>query len=91
MKKTILANKIQKNVLEITVKNINLLDFVTTLLVNKKLNSLLFIEQTMKMLEEFVEMLQQDFRKIHKFDFAKRIILVLILKKHHIVRFVNTF
>ena len=45
----------------------------------------------MKMLEEFVEMLQQDFRKIHKLDFAKRIILVLILKKHHIVRFVNTF
>ena len=26
------------------------------------------------MLEEFVKMLQQDFRKIHKFDFAKRII-----------------
>ena len=75
LKKTILANKIQKNVLEITVKNINLLDFVTTLLVNKKLNSLLFIEQKMKMLEEFVEMLQQDFRKIHKFDLDKRIIL----------------
>ena len=47
------------------------------------------------MLEEFVEMLQQDFRKIHKFDFAKRFILTekdsidferltltLILKKH---------
>ena len=58
----------------------------------------------MKMLEEFVEMLQQDFRKIHKFDFAKRFILTekdsieferltltLILKKHQIVRFVNTF